>query len=313
LKNGTSVGVAVITHNSRHHLRNCLPPLLQSDLQPRVLVVNSSSGDGTVELAQELGADVRIIPRRQFNHGATREMARKELGTDIVVMITPDAYPCGAETLQRLVGPLLHGNAAVTYARQIPHDRADFFEAFPRSFNYPPYSNTRTIADVTRQGTYTFFCSNSCAAYVNSVLDEVGGFEATLAEEDSFIVAKILQHGYKIAYVAEAVVRHSHRYTLRQEFSHYFDRGYVRAEKPWMTQLAGRAERRGAEFAKTMLSELWRVAPSAVPYGVLQLCFKWAGFRVGYLCFRAPVWLQSRLSSQDFYWNSDYGPASKNH
>jgi rhamnosyltransferase len=53
-----SVGVAVVTHRAREHLARCLPPLLASPLRPRVLVVNSSSGDGTVEEARRLGAEV---------------------------------------------------------------------------------------------------------------------------------------------------------------------------------------------------------------------------------------------------------------
>ena len=71
-----SIGVAVITHNARQHLSKCLPPWLQSPLKPKVLVVNSSSKDGTVECAKEMGADVLIIPRHEVNHGKTREKAR---------------------------------------------------------------------------------------------------------------------------------------------------------------------------------------------------------------------------------------------
>ncbi|HEY4831864.1 MAG TPA: glycosyltransferase family 2 protein, partial [Waddliaceae bacterium] len=61
--------MAIITHNAKHHLPCCLPPLLQSSLKPRVLVVNSSSNDGTVEQAQSLGAETLVIPRADFNHG----------------------------------------------------------------------------------------------------------------------------------------------------------------------------------------------------------------------------------------------------
>ena len=48
---GSSIGVIVVTHRAREHLEHCLPPLFRSPLRPRVLVVNSSSSDGTVELA----------------------------------------------------------------------------------------------------------------------------------------------------------------------------------------------------------------------------------------------------------------------
>ena len=83
---GTPVGVVVITHRAREHLERCLLPLTRSPLQPRVLVVNSSSQDGTVEKAAELGAETLVVPRRSFNHGLTRELARRHLGTPVVVI-----------------------------------------------------------------------------------------------------------------------------------------------------------------------------------------------------------------------------------
>ena len=49
-----SIGVVVITYKARDQLRHC-PPLLASPLRPRVMVVNSSSADGTVEEARRLG------------------------------------------------------------------------------------------------------------------------------------------------------------------------------------------------------------------------------------------------------------------
>lgn len=228
--NTPSIGVAVITHKAKNHLPLCLPPLLQSSLKPRVLVVNSSSHDGTVETALELGAETLVIPRPDFNHGSTREKARKHLDTDIVVMITPDAYALDTHVLERLVKPIIEGKASISYARQIPHDGADFFESFHREFNYPSESHIRGIEEIGRYGVYTFFCSNSCAAYSNKALDEIGGFHSTLLGEDTVAVAKLLRKGHKIAYTAEAIVKHSHRYTLMQEFKRTFDTGLARAE-----------------------------------------------------------------------------------
>jgi rhamnosyltransferase len=51
-----SVGVVVITHDSRRHLVGSIPPVLGSPLRPRVLVVDSSSTDDTVAEARRLGA-----------------------------------------------------------------------------------------------------------------------------------------------------------------------------------------------------------------------------------------------------------------
>ncbi len=299
-----SVGVAVITHCARHHLERCLPPILQSSLRPRVLVVNSSSGDGTVEEAERLGADTLIVPRPEFNHGDTRERARQELGTDIVAMVTPDAYAVDEHVLGKLVEPIRREEAAVAYARQIAHDGAGFWEAFPRTFNYPDESQVRSLADRERYGIYTIFCSNAFAVYDNRALDEIGGFAPVLTHEDQVAVAKILQNGHSIAYVAEAVVQHSHTYGLGQEFKRYFDTGYARRLNAGVTGVSGTDEARGRSFSTSLLKEIVRRKPWSLPYALLHLGAKWSGYRLGAACTKAPDWIKRRCSGQDYYWTS---------
>jgi rhamnosyltransferase len=299
-----SIGVAVITHRAVSLLRECLPPLLASPLAPRVLVVNSSSRDGTVELAKEMGAEVLVIPRHAFNHGTTRELVRRTLGGEIVVMITPDAKPLGPELVGNLVRPIVEGEASVAYARQIPRDGAKFFEAFLRHFNYPDRSELRSIEDAKKFGAYTFFCSNSCAAWSNSALDSVGGFAPTLSLEDVIATSRLLNAGHRIAYCADAIVRHSHRYTLAEEFSRHFDTGYVRAMHKDLLFLGGSDERRGVVYVTQMLRRLWREQPHLVPYAVTQIASKYFGYRVGFHGHRLPGWLKRRLSAQSYFWHS---------
>lgn len=297
-----TIGVAVITYRAKHHLPFCLPPFLTSPLKPRVVVVNSSSHDGTVELAQEMGAETFVIPRGEFNHGTTREKARQHLNTDIIVMVTPDAYATDNQVLEKLVTPIILKKSSAAYARQIPHDGADIFEAFPREFNYPPTSHLRSLKDVDTYGVYTYFCSDSCAAYSNQALDEVGGFPPVLTGEDTVVVAKLLQKGHSIAYVAEACVKHSHRYTLWQEFQRHFDTGLARKEYGHLLALGGRDEKRGQEYVASLMRRLMREQPLLLPYAALQSMMKWMGYRIGRSSGKAPLWFKKALSSQDFYW-----------
>ncbi|MBS4167669.1 glycosyltransferase family 2 protein [Parachlamydia sp. AcF125] len=299
-----SIGVVLITHCAKKHLPFCLPPLLNSSLKPRILVVNSSSYDGTVELAQSLGAETLVIKRALFNHGSTRELARKYLNTDIVVMMTPDAYLTHPQGLEYLLEPIFQRKASITYARQIAHTGADFFEAFPREFNYPAQSHLRGIEDAAQFGAYIFFCSNSCAAYRNQALDEIGGFPAVLLGEDTAVVAQLLRKGHRIAYVAEAVVHHSHRYSLKQEFERHFDTGLARKKLQALLQGGGLDSDRGKRYAQEMFKRLLKNQPLMIPYAILHILAKWMGYKIGRMSCRAPLWLKKKLSSQDFYWVS---------
>lgn len=301
-----SVGVAIITYKDARHLDKCLPPLLNSPLKPKVMVFNSSSNDGTVELAQKLGAKTLVIPRTEMNHGGARELCRKELGTDIVVMMTPDAYAKDRHTLTKLIEPIVNGKVAVSYARQVAHPGANIIARFSRSFNFPEKSNIRGIEDASKYGVYTIFNSDSCAAYLNSALDDIGGFRWTLSGEDTIAAAMLLRKGYKIAYTAEAVVEHSHNYTPIKEFVRHFDTGMYR--KQWRKVLdlgEGRDEKRGISYAKALLIHILKNQPLMFFTAFTQLAFGLLGYKFGELCYhRAPLWLYKKVSQADFFWNS---------
>jgi rhamnosyltransferase len=300
-----SIGIVIPTFQAAHHLPYCLPPLLQSPLNPRIVLIDSSSTDHTVSIAKQMKVEVLTIPKQEFNHGTTREKGRLHLKTDIVVMMTQDAYAVSPMTLGELVKPLIQQQASIAYARQIPHLGAKFFEAFPRSFNYPETSHIRSIQDLSEYGAYTFFCSNSCAAYLNKALDEVGGFPHVLFGEDTIVVAKLLHRHHKIAYVSSAEVRHSHHYSLKQEFHRHFDMGLARKECQDLLSTGGAVTKRGKAYFYHLLRELRKNHPHLIPYALVQTFIKLLGYRIGEFSIHAPLRFKKACSSQIAYWQSE--------
>jgi len=310
VKHRESVGVAIPTYRARTHLARCLPPLLQSPLRPRVLVVDCSSDDGTVEEAERLGAETHVIPRNEFNHGATRELARQRLGTDIAVMVSADAYARDRDALGRLVEPVVAREAAVSYGRQVPRTGAGVFEGYLRGFNYPPEGNVRGLEDAPKYGAGLFFCSDVFAAWRQEALDEVGGFRPTLFHEDAIAAALLLKAGYRIAYVADAVVEHSHTHNLLADFRRYFDAGYSRTEYARELSFAGRHATLGARYARGLLSLVARSRPWLLPYAAAHIAVKGLGYFAGAWCVGKSPAIARRLSGQGYYWGSvHYGGA----
>lgn len=301
-----SVGVAVITYKDQKHLEKCLPPLLNSPLKPRVLVFNSTSNDGTAELAKKMGAETLIIPRTEMNHGIARELCRKKLGTDIVVMMTPDAYAEDKYMLGKLVRPIVKGETAIAYARQVAHEDANIISAFGRQYNFPRESNIRGIEDAPKYGVYTAFCSDACTAWLSRALDEIGGFRWVLSGEDAVAASMILRKGHKIAYVADAVVKHSHNYTPFKEFVRHFDTGMYRRQWHNILDLGGGSDqKRGRLYARALLLHVLKNQLVMLPTAFSQLAMGWLGYHFGWLCYhRAPEWLYKKISPADFFWNS---------
>ena len=118
-------------------------------------------------------------------------------------------------------------------------------------------------------------------------------------------MAELLARGERVAYVAEAIVQHAHRYDFQGAFRRQFDIGYSRRLYDWLL-LAGEADQvRGRRLA----GEVWRrarhEAPAELPRILGQLTASWLGYRVGLSAHRLPRGLTRRLSGQDYFWTSD--------
>lgn len=296
------IGIAILTLQAEKHLPHLLPPLLKSPSIPRILIVDSESTDKTVEIAKQFSVEVHSVSRHTFNHGLTREKARQLIQSDIVVMMTQDAYPRDETLIGHLTRPLIEKKASCSYARQLPHLGAGPFESYLRHFNYPSTSHIRSLKDHPTYGIYTFFNSNSCAAYSNDALDEIGGFSSVLLGEDTVACAKLLRRGHSIAYVAEAEVFHSHAFTLRQEFKRHFDIGYSRKCFQDLLALPERDTKQGRAYAAKLLRHLSTNAPHLFPYGLLHIGSKYLGYQIG-THSPFPNWLNKRLSSQPYYFS----------
>lgn len=302
-----SVGVAIITYRDKHHLEHILPPLLKSPLKPSVLVFNSTSNDGTVEEAERLGAETLVVPRSRMNHGLAREMCRKELGTDIVVNMTPDAYPEDEHMLEKLIKPIVEGKASVAYARQLPKEDADVVARYSRKFNYPDKSHIRGIEDADKYGSYINFCSDACAAWSNKALGEIGGFRWVLAGEDAIATSMLLKRGHRVAYVAEARVYHSHSYGPKKEFFRHFDTGIYR--RKWQKVLdfgSGGDQDRGMVYAKGLIKTTFNEEPLQTPRVIFQLGMGYLGYLIGRFAYKyVPNEIKKKISHSEFFWKSE--------
>ncbi|RME90035.1 MAG: glycosyltransferase family 2 protein, partial [Candidatus Hydrogenedentota bacterium] len=211
-----TASVVILSRHGYHYLSRLLPalvPCLKQASIPlkNVLVKISPEDEREKNLIQQYPFSHIVIPDDEFNHGGTREQLRTFFATDITIFLTQDILPAQENFLTHLLKPFADRKIGVAYSRQIPHVGADFFESFPREFNYPAQSQIRSLQDLPQYGSFLFFCSNSCAAWRNKALNEVGGFPETITNEDTLATAKLLQAGYKIAYIAESMVYHSHR------------------------------------------------------------------------------------------------------
>jgi rhamnosyltransferase len=270
----------------------------------RRLVIDSMSTDATVDTAHEFGFEVLVIPRSDFNHGGTRQMAVERLGDcDVIVFLTQDALLASPASIRELCRCFDDPSVAVAYGRQLPHLGATAIEAHARTFNYGAVSLRKDASTVHLYGTKTFFCSNSFAAYSRNILLHLGGFRCDLIlAEDAEYAARAILAGYANVYCATAIVRHSHDYTISQQFSRYFDLGVFEAGNPWLRREFGSHGGEGLLFVASEFKYLLTHAVWQIPRALAQTFAKLVGYSLGarQKCLSSTI--KRKLSMSPNYW-----------
>jgi rhamnosyltransferase len=302
------IACIIPTYNGKNELVRLIDSLRTQTLLFDIYVVDSSSKDGTLELAKSQANHVTVIPSNEFNHGGTRQhLIDCNPNYEFYVFLTQDAYLANPDALGRIMEPFSDPKVGAVCGRQLPHLDATPLAQHARIFNYPDIVQVKSMVDVPKLGLKTVFMSNSFAAYRGITLKEIGGFPAhVIFAEDMYVAAKMLMAGWRVAYAGNAQCRHSHNYSLFEEFARYFDMGVFHAREPWIRKNFGGAGGEGARYVKSELNFLgWHriyMWPSAVLRNVLKLF----AYKLGQQESMLPISIKRKLGMYKGYWDGPF-------
>lgn len=287
-----------------------LVALLERQTMPvnRIIVMNTEEKYmealhvGTRFLADHKKLSIHHLSRKEFDHGKTRNRGAAKSDADVMVFMTQDALPQDETLIEKLVAPLQDETIACSYARQLPAENATVTECLTREFNYPAQSRTKSKKDLEQLGIKTYFCSNVCCAYNARIFKALKGFvNRTIFNEDMIYAAKAIDHGYKIAYAADACVIHSHNYSGKQQFHRNFDLGVSQAEHPEIFEGIS-SESEGIRMVKTTIAKLKEAGASKeIPNYIYTSGCKFIGYRLGKMYKRLPEWLIMKCTMSPLY------------
>lgn len=301
-----TVSLIIPTLNASPYLGKLMPAIASQTLALKdIVIIDSNSKDDTVDAWSRFGAKVHVISPATFNHGGTRALASTLTDSDALIYMTQDAIPASPDTFELLYqGLYSEPDIGAAYGRQLPHDDADFLATQSRTFNYPAESRTKRLVDAKELGIKTCFSSDSFAIYRRTALEQVGGFpNDVIGSEDAYVAGKMLLQGWAVRYEALAQVKHSHNYTLTEEFKRYFDIGVFYGREHWIKENFGGAGGSGFSYVKAELQALlkaglwWRI-----PESLSRTALKLFAYRLGKMEKKMPLGLKRRLSMFRFYW-----------
>lgn len=308
-----TVDVIIPTYKPTDKLKK-LMQMLQKQTRPvhRIILINTEEKHfqhffyGTRFLEKFSNLTVRHISKYEFDHGATRRLGVSISDADYFICMTDDAMPMDENLVERLLLPLESGEAAVSYARQCTGNKCSEIERFTRTFNYPAKSSLKSKEDLPKLGIKTYFCSNVCAAYNRKIYDELGGFVLqTIFNEDMIYAAKVIEHDYKIAYVAEAKVIHQHHYSNLQQLKRNFDLGVSQAKHPEVFEAVPSVSEGKKLVAETASHLKEKGLGKRIPELYISSGYKYVGYQLGKHYKKLPKKIIMKLTMNPYYWSHE--------
>ncbi len=236
-----------------------------------LVVIDSGSTDRTLDIVREYSPTLLRIPASAYIPGAVLNQAIEASSGDILVFQNSDTVPLTPHALERLVDPFADPRIVASFARQIPRPEAatwvrrDYEISFPAEGDAPPWMPF----------------SLPFAAVRRSAWKKHRFHTAAFGSEDIEWGTWARQNGYVVRYVPQALVMHSHNYTMREAFGRRFIEGeadaFVKGGTDTATQLVRRiAGSTARDVVYHAMAGDWR--------GLCAAPLRRAAFHYGYYC-----------------------------
>lgn len=200
----------------------------------KVIFPITEEGDlsAVIERIDAAGFTYFLVPKSEFSHSLTRQRAILEhCESDVVLMMSQDVRFVADNAVFELTS-VISDTCVYAYGKQICTRKS--IERYTREKNYGSESLTVGAENVEEMQLAAFFASDAFAAYHRPTFVSLGGYDDIhmMMNEDMYYAKKILDRGFKKAYVATAVAEHSHKYKLKQLYDRYRATGKWFAEHP---------------------------------------------------------------------------------
>ncbi len=277
--------VLVRARNDEEFVRRTLDGIFaqKTDFPVEVLFCDDASSDRTREIAASFPVRFVERPDGPYRPGRTLNALVRAASGDVVVFNNSDAVPRASDWLARLVAPLRSGGGAdvFAFARQLARPDAS---ALVRK------DSDRAFGDGRVQATWRFFFSLASAATWRRLLLEVPFDEHIRYSEDvewTWRASRRAERPVKVVYCPDALVEHSHEYTLRQLFRRFRGEGEADAiifgDRPALArELASAARETLRDWAFLARAPRdWGEIPAAPARRLVQRVSHWLGTRDG--------------------------------
>lgn len=271
------ISVIVRSKNDAARIRRTLEALLsQKDCgEFEIISCDDSSTDGTAEIIAEY-CEIRRLEPDQLPYNPARVLNRAVsfCQGDLIVFNNSDAIPQNEDYLKQLTAPLADPDCGAVYGRQLP--RPDAWAFIKREYQRAFKAAGETVIP-------DFFSLVTSAARREVLVSEPFDMAMQYSEDVEWSRRVRMNMNLKVVYAPDAVVEHSHNYTLREVWKRFFNEGradfQITGARPSGLLLLRQAI---MEIARDLQFEIANCAIKDIPHGIVYRAVqKYAVYRGG--------------------------------
>lgn len=225
------ISVVIPVRNGIQTLGSCLDGIFRQTLSDKieVIIIDSGSTDGTLELLNKYPVRVHHLNPKEFNHGETRNLGVYLARGTFLVMTVQDAAPASDDWIEIMLRHFENPEVAGVCGQQIVRPDAgknplQWFspagEAKPELIRFKDPSLFTSLPG-KKQHEYCHW--DDVNAMYRKSLKEKLPFRKIMFSEDTLWAKDALSQGYAIVYDYRSRVYHYHH----QDFRFYFKRTYI--------------------------------------------------------------------------------------
>ncbi len=206
-KYSQTIAAIIVSYESDAVLPACLDALKVESVS--AVVVDNASIDKSCEIAEAHGA--KVIRNTQ-NQGFGRGMnigVDAATGFDYVLLLNPDAVMHQGSIATLLEAAQRYPNAGILSPRILSPDGSIFFPT--KSLAAPYLHNEKRVRVVPSGDCSAPFLSGACYLIKRDLFLQLGGFDPNifLFYEDNDLCRRVINAGYSVTYVHDAIVSHA--------------------------------------------------------------------------------------------------------
>ncbi len=211
--------IVIRSFNEAEHIGDVLEAVDEQQYQDfEIILVDSGSTDGTLEIADPYVDKVEFVAPQNFTFGYSCNVGCEAASGDYVSFLSAHAVPTDPNWLGSMVENFDDPDVAMTYSNQVGAAETKFSEK--RLFN-ELFSNDRK-----RQTPPDYFANNASSVIRKDLWEDHPFDEYLTGHEDIEWAKHFMDNGYVVIYEPTSCIYHIHDETWEQVF-HRFEREAV--------------------------------------------------------------------------------------